>query len=55
MNGASYKSCRSPETVSRLSFGTHTFRVRAIDAADNVDPSPAVRTFTVKDKRASVS
>jgi hypothetical protein len=30
-----------------LSFGSHTFSVRAIDAASNRDPTPAQRTFAV--------
>ena len=37
----------SPTTLSSLSLGPHTFRVRAIDPAGNVDPTPASQTFTV--------
>ena len=33
--------------LSNLAEGTHTFAVRAIDAAGNVDPTPAVRVWTV--------
>lgn len=44
-------SCTSPVTHADLGQGTHEFRVQASDAAGNVDPSPAVRTFTV-DTRA---
>jgi streptogramin lyase len=48
LDGGSFSSCSSPKTYSTLSFGTHTFRVRARDAADNLDPTPASRTFTVR-------
>jgi Ca2+-binding RTX toxin-like protein len=39
--------CSSPLTIGPLSHGPHTFRVRAIDRATNVDPTPASRTFVV--------
>ncbi|HMQ26814.1 MAG TPA: DNRLRE domain-containing protein, partial [Acidimicrobiales bacterium] len=44
-----WESCSSPETLQDLSFGEHTFEVRASDAAGNVDPTPATRTWTVID------
>ncbi len=43
-----FRACSSPEKLGKLSFGNHTFRVRALDAAGNIDPMPARRTFTVK-------
>jgi hypothetical protein len=43
-----YSACSSPQPYSTLPVGTHTFRVRAIDAAGNVDGSPASRTWTVE-------
>ncbi|KRC66491.1 hypothetical protein ASE12_17980 [Aeromicrobium sp. Root236] len=42
-----FAACASPETTAALSDGQHTFELRAIDAAGNVDPTPAKRTFTV--------
>jgi hypothetical protein len=43
-----YTGCESPRTYHDLPNGeTYTFRVRAIDAADNADATPATRTFTV--------
>jgi hypothetical protein len=46
-----YASCASPESYSGLSVGSHTFSVRATDAADNTDPSPASRTWTVEESK----
>lgn len=42
-----FKSCFSPKKVKRLTAGKHKFKVRAKDAAGNVDPSPAVDKFEV--------
>nr|HMN28075.1 hypothetical protein [Caldilineaceae bacterium] len=39
--------CASPWSYSDLSKGEHTVRVRAIDAAGNVDLTPASFTWTV--------
>ena len=39
--GGAYAAVTSPHQLSGLSTGTHNFRVRAIDAAGNVDPQPA--------------
>ncbi|HET6166547.1 MAG TPA: FG-GAP-like repeat-containing protein [Marmoricola sp.] len=42
-----FAACESPETTDALSDGQHTFELRAIDGAGNIDPTPASRTFTV--------
>lgn len=47
LDGASFSPCSSPKAYSGLSQGMHTFRVRAGDAAGNVDPTPPSRSWTV--------
>ena len=44
---AAWQSCNSPKTYSNVSDGSHTFDVRATDAAGNTDASPASRTWTI--------
>jgi hypothetical protein len=44
-----FKPCTSPRKVKRLDEGKHKFKVRAIDAAGNVDPSAAKDKFKVVD------
>jgi hypothetical protein len=39
--------CTSPKSYTDLSEGPHTFYVRAIDPAGNLDSTPASRTWTV--------
>ena len=39
--------CTSPFAAHTLAQGAHTFTVQATDAAGNVDPTPASRTWTV--------
>jgi large repetitive protein len=46
-DGASFAACTSPKSYSSLSQGNHTFQVRAIDNAGNVDPTPASRSWFV--------
>lgn len=42
-----FRACRSPRTYRKLKPGKHVFKVRAVDPAGNVDPTPAKRKFTV--------
>jgi hypothetical protein len=43
----SYRDCKAPKRYRRLDPGKHVFRVRAIDAAGNVDASPAKDSFRI--------
>ncbi len=47
LDPAAWLECTNPAVYSNLAPGEHTFQVRATDAADNVDPSPASHTWTV--------
>ena len=43
-----YKPCTSPATFRDLKVGRHKLLVRAVDGAGNVDPSPAKRSWKIK-------
>jgi hypothetical protein len=47
LDSAAYQSCTSPTTYQGLAAADHQFAVRAIDAAGNVDPTPATRAWTI--------
>jgi hypothetical protein len=47
LDGGGFIDCSSPFTTPALSDGPHTLEVRAVDAAANVDPTPAASSFTV--------
>jgi len=47
LDGGGFEPCFSPHSLLGLSEGAHTFEVRATDAAGNVDPTPAARSWTV--------
>jgi Right handed beta helix region len=44
-----WAACTSPEDYSGVSVGSHQFSVRAIDAAKNVDATPATQSWTVEE------
>lgn len=47
LDGAAAQPCSSAKSVSGLADGSHTFTVTAVDAAGNVDATPASATWTV--------
>jgi hypothetical protein len=47
LDDGGFTACSSPETYTGLTDGSHTFEVRSIDEAGNVDPTPASFTWTV--------
>lgn len=54
IDGAAAVSCASPTTYTGLANGSHAFAVSAIDAAGNIDPTPASATWTVNATSASL-
>ena len=54
-DGATFSTCSSPKSYPTLTDGSHLFSVRAIDAAGNVDQTPAQRSFTVDTQAPKVN
>ncbi|HEY3162937.1 MAG TPA: hypothetical protein VGJ71_01185 [Candidatus Limnocylindrales bacterium] len=47
LDGAPFVPCATPESYSGLALGNHTFSVRAIDTAGNVDATPATWSWQI--------
>jgi hypothetical protein len=55
VDGAAFATCALELTLTDLLEGTHTLRVRAVDAAGHIDPTPAVRRWGVDFSPPSVA
>src|SRR5262249_24856071 len=53
VDSAAYVPCASPYTTAALADGTHTFNLRATDAAGNTDTTPAEWDFTLDNSAAT--
>lgn len=47
LDAGGFDACSSPKTYSGLGDGNHTFRVQAVDAAGNADPTPSAYTWRI--------
>jgi hypothetical protein len=47
LDAGAWSACVSPASYTGLADGAHTFSVRGRDAAGNVDPTPASRSWTI--------
>jgi hypothetical protein len=47
LDGRAFAACHPPKTYKNLTPGRHTFKVAAVDAAGNVDATPAVVHFSI--------
>jgi hypothetical protein len=47
LDDAGFAPCTSPKAYTGLGDGSHTFRVQAVDAAGNADPTPASYTWRI--------
>jgi hypothetical protein len=56
LDAGAFAACTSPQSYTGLRRGTHSFEVRAIDAAGNVDPAAARHAWTIAaPRRAKVT
>ena len=46
LDAGAFAPCTSPHRLGAVGFGAHVFEVRALDAAGNLDPSPAAASWT---------
>ncbi len=51
LDTAAFASCSSPQNLSGLAATVHTFTVRAVDSASNIDSTPASYTWTIQKQR----
>jgi len=47
IDGGAWSTCSSPYTTPNLAEGSHDFAVRAVDAAGNIDASPATASWVL--------
>jgi hypothetical protein len=47
LDGSGWYACDAPEQLAGVTEGDHTFEVRAIDEAGNIDPTPALYDWYV--------
>jgi hypothetical protein len=50
LDSGNFEKCTSPIYIKSLNEGSHTFKVRAIDEAGNIDPTPATYTWIINDE-----
>jgi len=55
IDAGAWSACTSPKQYTGLSAGSHTFYVRAYDAALNLDATPATYTWTIQTNFATIS
>jgi subtilisin-like proprotein convertase family protein len=55
LDGAAFAGCSSPKSYAGLANTHHTFRVQAADQTGNIDPTPALRVWTVDTRKPAIS
>jgi hypothetical protein len=55
LDAGAWGTCGSPKSYNNVGSGTHTFNVRAIDAAANTDPTPATYQWVIDRVAPTVS